>query len=279
MESAPVKEESPAVKSKPEYFVRFNLSQRIEHVVLMVSFTMLSVTGLAQRFYTAAWAQWVITALGGIGYTRLVHRGFAVLFILSILYHVGYVTYLLFVRHAKPTMLPTFKDFRDVVASLRYSFGFTDRKPEFGRFDYRQKFEYLGIMFGSVIIIVSGFFLTYPVLVTQLFPGQFVAAAKEFHGNEAMLAVLTIVIWHLYDVIFKPGIFPADTSIFSGKISRERMIEEHHLEYAELVGEEADEVGEIGGVSGEVSGATSENSVSDSSGKALEKPSSNSSFG
>src|SRR3990172_10086843 len=240
MASIPV-EEAPAVKTQPDYFVRFNLGQRIEHVALMVSFTMLSVTGLAQRFYTAAWAQWVITSLGGIGYTRLVHRAFAVLFILSIVYHVGYVIYMLFVRHAKPTMLPTLKDFRDVVATLRYSFGFTDRKPEFGRFDYRQKFEYLGIMFGSVIIIVSGFFLTYPVLVTQLLPGQFIAAAKEFHGNEAMLAVLTIVIWHLYDVMFKPGIFPADTSIFSGKISREREMEEHPLEYAELVGEEANE--------------------------------------
>ena len=242
MASIPV-EEAPAVKTQPDYFVRFNLGQRIEHVALMVSFTMLSVTGLAQRFYTAAWAQWVIGVLGGIGYTRLIHRGFAVLFILSIIYHLGYVAYSLFIRHSSPSMLPTFKDFRDVVATLKYSFGFTDRPPQFGRFDYRQKFEYLGVLFGSVIIIVSGLFLTYPVLVTQIFPGQVVAAAKEFHGNEAMLAVLTIVIWHLYDVMFKPGIFPADTSIFSGKISKKREIEEHPLEYAELTGEEIQEDG------------------------------------
>ena len=135
-------------------------------------------------------------------------------------------------------MLPTLKDFRDVVTTLRYSFGFTDRPPQFGRFDYRQKFEYWGIIFGSAVIIVSGLFLMYPVMVTRIFPGQFVAAAKEFHGNEAMLAVLTIVIWHLYDTVFKPGIFPSDTSIFSGKISRERMLEEHPLEYAELAGGE-----------------------------------------
>ena len=81
----------------------------------------------------------------------------------------------------------------------------------------------------------------YPVAVTRIFPGQFVAAAKEFHGNEAMLAVLTIVIWHLYDVVFKPGIFPADTSIHSGKISKERLMEEHALEYDELTGKKATE--------------------------------------
>src|SRR3989304_6698585 len=121
MESVPVEEEVTTGKSERDYFIRFNLSQRIEHIVLMVSFTMLSLTGLAQRFYTAAWAQWVITALGGIGYTRLVHRGFAVLFILSIIYHLGYVAYSLFIRHSSPSMLPTFKDFRDVVATLKYS--------------------------------------------------------------------------------------------------------------------------------------------------------------
>lgn len=236
MEPLPVGLQVAPPKTEPEYFTRFNLSQRIEHVILMVSFTMLSVTGLAQRFYTAGWAQWVIAALGGIGSTRLIHRGFAVIFILSIVYHLGYVAYQLLVRHVEPTMLPSLKDFRDVVATLRYSFGFSDRRPQFGRFDYRQKFEYWGIIFGSAIIILSGFFLAYPVLVTQVFPGQLIAAAKEFHGNEAMLAVLTIVIWHLYDVVFKPGIFPGDTTIFSGKISKERILEEHPLEYAEMVG-------------------------------------------
>ncbi|HLB28478.1 MAG TPA: cytochrome b/b6 domain-containing protein [Dehalococcoidales bacterium] len=238
MATVPV-EEAMAGEGEPEYFVRFNLGQRIEHVVLMVTFIVLSVTGLAQRFYTAGWAQWVILGLGGIEYTRLVHRIFAVVFILSIIYHLGYIINALFRRHARPDMVPTFKDFRDVVATLRYSFGFTDRKPQFGRFDYRQKFEYWGIIFGSGVIIASGFFLMYPVAVTRIFPGQFVAAAKEFHGNEAMLAVLTIVVWHLYDVMFKPGIFPSDTSIFSGKISKERLMEEHTLEYAELTGEKA----------------------------------------
>lgn len=222
-------------KSEPEYFIRFNLRQRVEHIVLMVSFTVLAVTGLAQRFYTTGWAEWLILNLGGIEYTRLVHRAFALLFTLSALYHFGYQAYALFVRHSKPTMAPTLKDVRDVINILRYSFGFSDKLPQFGRFDYRQKFEYWGLIFGSTIIIVTGFILAFPVAFTRVFPGQVVAAAVEFHGFEATLAVLTIVIWHLYDVIFKPSIFPADTSIFTGKISRKRMLEEHPLEYAESV--------------------------------------------
>ncbi len=85
------------------------------------------------------------------------------------------------------------------------------------------------------MIIITGFFLAFPVAVTRVLPGQVIAASVEFHGYEATLAVLTIVIWHLYDVILKPGVFPADTSIFTGKISRKRTEEEHSLEYGELI--------------------------------------------
>ncbi len=223
-----------AGRSEPDYFIRFNLSQRVEHIVLMVSFIVLVVTGFAQRFYAAGWAEWVILNLGGIEYTRLIHRVFGLLFTLSVVYHLGYVAYALFVRHSKPSMLATLKDARDVVSSLRYGFGFANEPPQFSRFDYRQKFEYWGMLFGSAILIISGFFLAYPLLVTKVLAGEVVAAAREFHGYEATLAVLTIVLWHLYDVIFKPGIFPGDFSIFTGKISRKRMIEEHPLEYAEL---------------------------------------------
>ncbi len=241
--------ETVTAKSEPDYFIRFSVNQRVQHILLMVSFIVLSVTGLAQRFYTAGWAETVILGLGGIEYTRLIHRAFGLLFTLIILYHLGYLAHSLFVRHQKPSMVPTLKDARDVVTTLSYSFGFADRPPQFGRFDYNQKFEYWGLIFGSMVIIVTGFFLAFPLAVTRFLPGQMVAASVDIHGYEATLAVLTIVIWHLYDVIFKPGIFPADISVFSGKISRKRMLEEHPLEYAELT--EAKAIRETGGTPSE----------------------------
>jgi formate dehydrogenase subunit gamma len=219
---------------KEEYLVRFNLRQRIEHIVLLIVFTALAVTGLAEKYYTAGWADWLIMNLGGIAMTRLIHRGFGILFSLAMFYHFIYLFFNTLLRHGKLTMLISVKDFRDILDSLRYSFGFSDKPLSYGRFDYRQKFEYWGILFGSLIMIVSGFVLMYPIWTTSFLPGQFVAASRVAHGNEAMLAVLTIVIWHLYDVIFKPTIFPADVTIFSGRISKKRMMEEHALEYAEL---------------------------------------------
>jgi formate dehydrogenase subunit gamma len=217
-----------------ECFIRFAPKQRAEHILLIVTFTVLAVTGLAQRYYTAGWGEWVILHLGGIESARLVHRGFAAIFILSVIYHFGYLGFAIFARHARLSMVPTLQDFRDVTRLVRYSLGFSGQAPRFGRFDYRQKFEYWGLIFGSTIIIVTGLILMFPVAVTRILPGQFVAASVAVHGYEATLAVLTIVFWHLYDVILKPGIFPADTSIFTGKISARRLLEEHPLEFEEL---------------------------------------------
>ena len=219
-------------KVKESYFVRFSARQRIEHAVLMVSF--MSVTGLAQRYSAAGWGEWVILGLGGIEYTRLIHRIFGLIFALSIVYHFSYVAYIFFLKHRRLTMVPTLKDFSDVVGALRHAFGFAEKAPLYGRFDYRQKFEYWGLILGGLVITVTGFILAFPLAVTRLLPGQVVAAAVEFHGYEATLAVLVIIIWHLYDVIFRPGIFPADFTMFTGKISRERMLEEHTLEYKEM---------------------------------------------
>ncbi len=223
---------------KPSYFVRFNVRQRIEHIGLMVVFTILAVTGLLQRFYTGGAAEWTILRLGGIETVRTIHRVFGGVFTLALVYHLVMLTLGLLVRHERQSMLPTRKDFTDIVDSLRFGLGFSQRHPQFGRFNYRQKFEYWGLMFGSAIITITGLILMFPVVITKILPGQFVAASVEIHGWEATLAVLTIVVWHFYEVMIRPDVFPADATIFTGKISRERMIEEHYLNYVELTGDE-----------------------------------------
>jgi hypothetical protein len=48
---------------------------------------------------------------------------------------------------------------------------------------------------------------------------------------------MVVVLWHSYGVILRPEVFPIDTSIFTGKISIERLEEEHGLEYDKLIAE------------------------------------------
>jgi formate dehydrogenase subunit gamma len=221
-------------KSKEEYLVRFNVRQRIEHIVLLIVFVALAVTGLAEKYYSAGWADWMIVNLGGIAVTRMTHRILGIMFTLGMIYHFIYLFYTTLFCQGRLTMLVSLKDFKDILNALKYSFGFSDKPLLYGRFDYRQKFEYWGILFGSIIMVISGFVLMFPIWTSSFLPGQFVAASRVAHSNQAMLGLFAIVIWHLYDVILKPSIFPADLSVFSGKITKKRMIEEHALEYADL---------------------------------------------
>ena len=225
------------IKRTADYFIRFSMNQRVQHHALMIAFIVLTVTGLAERFYTAGWAEWLILNMGGIAVVRLVHRAFGLIFTLSGLFHIAYIINVLSFRRAQPTMIPNYQDIRNIAESFRRTFGISKEVVKYPRYDYRQKFEYWGIIFGGTMMTLTGFILAFPIQATIILPGQFIAAAREAHGNEAMLAALTIVIWHLYDVIFKPAIFPADFSIFTGKISKKRMMEEHALEYEEATGE------------------------------------------
>jgi cytochrome b subunit of formate dehydrogenase len=128
--------------------------------------------------------------------------------------------------------VPNRKDFSDAVLTLRYYLGLSDHHAAFDRFDYRQKFEYWGLLLGGVVMVLTGFILYFPLVAVQLLPGEFVPAAKVAHSNEGLMAFLVVITWHVYNAHLSPDTFPFDTSIFTGKISRERMEHEHPLELA-----------------------------------------------
>jgi cytochrome b subunit of formate dehydrogenase len=91
-------------------------------------------------------------------------------------------------------------------------------------------------------MIGSGLILWFPVLVARILPGELIPTAKVLHTNEAMVILLIISIWHIYNALFSPEVFPLDTSIFTGTLSRERMLKEHRLELAALEGRPVEEL-------------------------------------
>ena len=130
--------------------------------------------------------------------------------------------------------MPAAKDFRDAAATLRYQLGTSPKPPAFDRFDYRQKFEYWGLLLGGSVMVATGFLLLFPLLATAVLGGQFVPAAKVAHSNEGLMAFLVVLTWHVFNAHLSPEAFPGDTTIFTGRIEKERLRHEHALEYARL---------------------------------------------
>lgn len=207
-------------------YLRFSVSQRIEHAVLLVSFTILAVTGLPQKFVGQGWAETTIAVLGGIETVRIIHRTAAIVLLIGSIYHLAAAGYRFFVLHRPLAILPSLQDVLDFFTDVSYYLGLRRHGAHMDRYTYAEKIEYWAVVWGTVIMAITGFMLWNPITTTRFLPGDFVPAAKAAHGGEAILAVLSILTWHVYHVHLKRF----NKSMFTGKLTREEMEEEHPLE-------------------------------------------------
>ena len=240
-----------------EYIKRFGPARLIEHWLNAGTFIMLVITGLAQKFHGYGISQWIIMTFGGIDTTRLVHRYCGVALTILTFQHILVASFGILFKKWQPSMVIHLKDFRDAIDNIRYYLGLSEQPARCDRYDYKQKFEYWGVVVGGMLMAATGLALWFPTMVTRLLPGQLIPVSKALHSNEALLAFLVIVTWHIYNAIFSPEVLPLDTVIFTGKISRERMIHEHPLEYERMFGVKLTQHHEDDEEAGKVSSTTS----------------------
>jgi cytochrome b subunit of formate dehydrogenase len=213
-------------QEKQKYYFRFSAAQRVEHWVMFVSFTLLALTGIPQKFVGQAWAESMIAAFGGIEQTRIIHRWAAILLVTVSVSHLLVMTYKIYVKRGEMSMLPGVKDMTDLVGILSYNLGLRKDRPKMPRYNYAEKMEYWAFVWGTALMAVTGFMLWNPIATAKLVPGSYIPAAKAAHGGEALLAVLAIIVWHFYWVHLRHF----NRSMFTGKISRKEMEHEHALE-------------------------------------------------
>ncbi len=226
---------------KEKYFKRFSLNQRIQHLILLLSFITLAITGLPLKFHDVSFSQSWMALWGGVEVTRLVHRFAAIAFTGVFVYHLAYLVVKALTMkiriNRRPEIskifpiFPVLQDIKDFFRLSAHYLGFIKRPPRFGRYDMFQKFEYWAGAWGLVIMIVTGLVNWFPTTATGFIPGWVIPFAKMVHGWEAVLAVLSLVLIHIYATIWSPRVFPLDPSIWTGKISAERLLDEHPLEY------------------------------------------------
>ena len=208
-------------QKEKKFVIRFSRSEILQHLRLTISFTVLVITGFALRFPDSWW----VNLLSYFGMTEIVraiiHRAASVLFVYTIIQHMGY---LFFTRRGKQyfkDMIPNITDFQELVHTMKYYLGIVNEEPRYGRFDYTQKAEYWALVWGGFIMCFTGFILWFPAYFTGFMPAWVVKISETVHYYEAWLATLAIFFFHFFMVIGHPEEYPMNISFITGKLSED----------------------------------------------------------
>ncbi len=211
-------------------YARFSLSDRLQHLVMLLSFTTLAITGLVQKYALNSVSLSIVRLWGGIENVRTTHHVAATALMVVAIYHLVAMGYKIFVLRRPMAMLPGLQDVKDALAAFAYNVGLRKSGAQMGRYTFEEKAEYWALVWGILIMGITGFIMWNPIATVKLLPGDFIPAAKAAHGAEALLAVLAIVVWHMYGVHLRRF----NKSMWTGKLSEEEMLHEHPLELADV---------------------------------------------
>ncbi|MCG6913985.1 hypothetical protein LJE86_08725 [bacterium BMS3Abin03] len=231
------------MKSKNHRFIqRFTRLNRILHILMIVSFLTLALTGMTLKFSYTGWAVILSKFFGGFESAGYLHR-FAATIMIGV-----FVTHLIDVFKLKRkefgswkkllksdnSMLFNKKDLKDFLNSLKWFMGKGER-PEYGRWTYWEKFDYFAVFWGMFVIGSTGMTLWFPEFFTHFVPGWFINVATIIHSDEALLATGFIFTVHFFNTHLRPEKFPMDIVIFSGSMSLEEFKLDRPDEYKKLV--------------------------------------------
>jgi formate dehydrogenase gamma subunit len=204
-----------------------NRPQRWQHGLLAASFIVLAVTGFALKYPDS----WVGHLLGSSEpFRRWTHRISGLVLLTVGAVHLIYILKSKEGRRLVADLLPVRQDLRDLHATLGYLFGWQAEKPKIGRFGYAEKLEYWAVIWGTLIMGVTGLMIWWKLDVTEFLPRWVVDVALTIHYYEAVLACLAIVVWHFYHVIFDPDVYPVNPACWDGRVSEPWQHEEHPLD-------------------------------------------------
>ncbi len=214
-------------------YVRMTLNERLQHATLVVSFCILVITGFMLRYPDAFWVVAVRDLSSKAFDLRgLLHRIAAVGMVAASLYHLYYIFFTARGKELVKDLLPRWNDIADAVAVLKYSIGWSRVKPQFGRFSYIEKSEYWALVWGTAVMAITGAILWFDNTFLGLLTKLGWDVARTIHFYEAWLAFLSILVWHIYYVIFNPDMYPMNLAWLKGSLTEAEMADEHPLELA-----------------------------------------------
>ncbi len=218
-------------KLETGFVTRMPLRFRVQHAALLSSFLVLVLTGFALKFPDS----WFASMLSlGEHKRHLIHRIAAVVLIGVSIYHLFEAILSQHGRKLVRDLLPTLDDIQGAWQNIAYYLGLSSRKPEFPRFNYAEKAEYWALVWGMVVMAVTGVMLWAKVFVGNYMARWWLDVATAIHFYEAILATLAIVVWHFYQVFLDPDVYPMNWAWWDGKMTVHHYREEHGLDSGTL---------------------------------------------
>jgi len=219
--------------------MRMRMDEVWQHTLLMVSFTVLVITGFSLTYHQSFFAKFFFGWEGGFRMRGLIHRVSAVILMLTSLWHLIY----LFTPRGKQffkDMLPTMNDVRFFINRMLNFIGKGEHLGCTQRFNYAEKAEYWALIWGTIVMAATGLLLWFDNFFSAFFGRTVFDVAITIHFWEAWLASLAILVWHLYGVMFNPEVYPMNPAWINGTMSEELYAHEHpgHLEEARARTEE-----------------------------------------
>ncbi len=212
------------------------------HVMVVVSFLGLALTGMCLKFSYLGWARFIVELLGGFESAGYIHRVCAIITFSYFGIHIWDQ-----IKEKKKTgktwsqilfktesMIPNMTDLKELIGTVKWFVGLGPR-PSYGRWTYWEKFDYFAVFWGVAIIGSTGLILWFPEFFTLFLPGWVINVATIVHSDEALLAVAFIFTVHFFNTHFRPDKFPMDTVIFTGRVPVEELKQDRPREYEELV--------------------------------------------
>jgi cytochrome b subunit of formate dehydrogenase len=240
---APVSRQSPETAvTEEKQFLRFTRLNRTLHILMIVSFMSLALTGMTLKFSYTGWAAFLSRLFGGYESAGFIHRFAAVIMIGLFVTHVidlirqrrREFTSWRSMLFGPGSMMFNKKDLRDFIGNLKWFVGKGPR-PEYGRWTYWEKFDYFAVFWGVFVIGSTGLMLWFPEFFTQFIPGSFLNIATIIHSDEALLAVGFIFTVHFFNTHLRPEKFPMDIVVFTGRMELEEFKRDKPAEYEDLV--------------------------------------------
>lgn len=207
-----------------EQVIRFNNHLKWQHYLIMIFVTLAGAIGLAQAFPDWSVGRWFLEGVwGGIEAKRHFHHYFCYVVDATVVYFFCYLIYKFIIkREDARAILPSFQDIKDMIIMNLYILGLREEEPRYGRYTFGQKIDFFLIVIGIPVLSLTGLAMHYASISEGIISPLGIALAAVIHRSVAIFLFWLVLSVHIYYAHLAPDLFPVNTVILTGKMSRAR---------------------------------------------------------